>query len=726
MSRRTTLRFIGFLLATAPVGVASAACPTATHTICSPLGGGWGCSLGGTSATYGGSLHAWTDTSGTSPEICVVGRDGAGNPFADTLTVSLGAGALNLIITGTNLNDHIVLEAVPTGKTGMGGCGATDGVESVGGVTQSIAQLEAPGSGALTVSVNALQGDDIVVGSMATYNYAEMLWGEDGEDCIHGRDGNDTIDGYEGADELWGGPGDDAIDAGSEDDVVYGGDGDDSLLGGAGDDELHGNAGADFMCGNAGGDVLYGHDVTATDDAADDELYVGPGDVTDALARPDEAHGGAGDDTLAVVCTVGSEADDGDENELYGGDGFDDITGGFGADLVFGGSEIDTIATLEGADEIWAGPGDDDVDPGDDLSVDIVYGEGGQDTITNMASDPGSPGDELYGGSEADTIYGAFHDTIEGNDGDDTIECGQGDFDVSGGAGIDRITCSDNPIATVSAYVDAGADGDVVTFSGTWLVDVTIDGGSGHNAYSLAADFQNDLLVRGGDDADDLALNGDVDGILDVELHDGDNTFSCGGAHTVGEAALVGGDDADTWAVDCAVDGDLSLEPVDGLNEVEVAGDVTGTLDYDGGDDRDALIVSASSWGAAFVGGGDGDDLIWFDGGGWLVTTLINGGPGDDEIRGSSGSDAITGGAGDDVLCGMAGVDVLTDLGGDNEAYTGRPAVAETMFLTGTGTNRCHSTAAYPVDRPTGSTKHPFALVFDCTVVYKASCPITK
>jgi hypothetical protein len=69
---------------------------------------------------------------------------------------------------------------------------------------------------------------------------------------------------------------------------------------------------------------------------------------------------------------------------------------------------------------------------------------------------------------------------------------------------------------------------------------------------------------------------------------------------------------------------------------------------------------------------GDDDICIKQSHGGISIATEINGGDGNDKIRGANGNDLISGGAGKDFLRGNAGDDVLSGGEGNDKLFGGR------------------------------------------------------
>jgi Ca2+-binding RTX toxin-like protein len=78
-------------------------------------------------------------------------------------------------------------------------------------------------------------------------NGVDLIWGQNGNDCIHGGAGVDF---------LWGQSGNDCVDGGASTDFIYGGNGSDRLLGGDGADLIWGGDGFDLIDGGAGFDPI--------------------------------------------------------------------------------------------------------------------------------------------------------------------------------------------------------------------------------------------------------------------------------------------------------------------------------------------------------------------------------------------------------------------------------------------------------------------------------------
>jgi RTX calcium-binding nonapeptide repeat (4 copies) len=146
-----------------------------------------------------------------------------------------------------------------------------------------------------------------------------------------------------------------------------------AISGGAGDDVLTLNFSGGIWGGD-GNDIIHLTDSyygVAHGEGGDDQIYVagasvsadidgGDGnDVIDCSANgaPVDAHGGAGDDTI-----YGSNFDD----QLYGDGGTNVVVGGTGNDMLY--AQNDSHDTIDGGD----GNGD------------VLYGNGSEDSISNV------------------------------------------------------------------------------------------------------------------------------------------------------------------------------------------------------------------------------------------------------------------------------------------------------------------------------------------------------
>ena len=303
----------------------------------------------------------------------------------------------------------------------------------------------------------------------------------------------------------------DVILSGGQHDRLFGGLGNDTIQSGAGVDRVDGQGGNDSIDGGADGDLLKGS------------------------AGFDTLNGGGGNDTL-VGDTFADALNGGDGHDiLLGGDGFDQIRGGDGNDRAWGGASPDRLFGGEGNDWLSAGSNF-------GLSVDGVFGEGGNDTLFGNAGFDllnGGDGDDLLdGGHQSDNLYGEDgNDTLIGNLGFDRLFGGRGDDQIYGGGSGDGVFGQEG-----NDTLWGGEDGD--RFFGGQGNDI-IDGGTGNDTIYGGAGFdtviggaENDLLF-GSFNADTFVFsNGhgqdtiaDFDAasgneVMDFANHSGVNSFS--------------------------------------------------------------------------------------------------------------------------------------------------------------------------------------------------------
>jgi Ca2+-binding RTX toxin-like protein len=149
-------------------------------------------------------------------------------------------------------------------------------------------------------------GADTVVGGDGD----DRMWGGADNDLLQGMKGRDAIFGDDGnwnyytnfADRIFGGEGDDTLDGENGADVIYGDGGNDTILGSFGNDTLYGGIGNDFIYGEDGRDRLFGQDGVdlLSGGAMDDYLDGGyKSDPNSSINNGDYLIGGLGSDTFA-------------------------------------------------------------------------------------------------------------------------------------------------------------------------------------------------------------------------------------------------------------------------------------------------------------------------------------------------------------------------------------------------------------------------------------------
>ncbi|WP_246498404.1 calcium-binding protein [Microvirga soli] len=326
------------------------------------------------------------------------------------------------------------------------------------------------------------------------------------DDDLLGGKGNDFLWDDAGMDHLDGGDGHDVLISGSEADGLRGSRGNDYLNEGVGHGDLEGGDGNDTLVGGPGGDAFVisldsGHDVIEDFDAGPgmlDHLAIRDIEPVD-LRFEDTDHGvliswndgegsvvleGVEKDELAqddfmfaddrkVIQPTSADADRVTAVEFIKDEGealtpsplgaderpdawfrFDDFNIEFGGaqnDTLLGTSKRDYFVGLEGDDQLSGKGGDDDLRGG--AGSDTLMGSDGMDHLKGEDGD-----DQLFGGAMADTLMGeAGNDRVAAGAGHDMLEGGMGDDTLDGGDGADAfIVAPDSGNDVVVGGFDAG------------------------------------------------------------------------------------------------------------------------------------------------------------------------------------------------------------------------------------------------------------------------------
>lgn len=334
----------------------------------------------------------------------------------------------------------------------------------------------------------------------------DRLMGGIMDDDLQGGSGNDRLVGGAGMNHLDGGAGNDRLEGGAESDNLKGGVGNDRLVEGAGHGDLEGGEGDDVMTGGPGGDAFViapgsGNDVIT-------DFSAGPGMLDHLAVRgiaPEELRfvdtsdgvriswdGGdssvllegvykrdlAQDDFMftadrQVIQPTSIDADrvtavkfilnEGDASsppllstdsmaaEMLRFDEFFVKLGDDEQDSFLGTEARDHFIGLGGRDSLSGGAGDDDLWGGD--GTDLLIGGIGQDHLKG-----GAGRDQLYGGDQADSLMGEDGaDALYAGAGHDMVEGGRGDDILDGGDGADAfIVAPDSGNDVVVGGFDAG------------------------------------------------------------------------------------------------------------------------------------------------------------------------------------------------------------------------------------------------------------------------------
>ncbi len=350
-------------------------------------------------------------------------------------------------------------------------------------------------------------------------------------------------------------------------------------------------------------------------DGASDKLALAPTPTTLVVD--------VGDDNTAdftfdrsTFTAVSVQAGDGDDQvrvlnavtpidmTIDGGAGNDTLIGANGAETLLGGSGNDHIDGNIGADTARLGSGDDtfEWDPGD--GSDSVDGQGGTDTLAFNGS---NIGEEIHvAGNTLTRNVAAITTAFDG------VE----NLDLHTFGGADAINF-DGPVDLKTAAVDPGADAtaDRVNVNGT-------DG-----------DDQFDLLPGA------IELGGTTVSMAVTEPSDLE--VAVGGA----------GDDTATWT-GTAGDDQISF----GRNASDTVFVAAGST----------LLANVQVDHTVLKGLGGNDLIAGQNGVGLLTQVTLDGGAGDDDLRGGDGADTLLGGSGNDHIDGNIGADTAQMGSGDD------------------------------------------------------------
>jgi Ca2+-binding RTX toxin-like protein len=436
-----------------------------------------------------------------------------------------------------------------------------------------------------------------------------------GSDVICGGDGNDRLFAGRGTDHVYGGTGDDTIVNIKGKDSSFGEDGNDSIQGGPSADAIDGGTGNDTIDGASDRDNLEGG-------TGDDLILGGDGsDTIDGGDGADEIHGGSG----------GEDMTGGTGNDRLYGDLLDDhMDGGPGDDLLIGGHGGDKMGGGSGSDWMRGGPNDDTYAGGDGIdTVSFADNTPSSDTTSGATVDLAAgtattpDGTEMLSGVE-DILGSAFDDTIKGTGGPDGLDGGPGNDKITGGGSADNLDGGPG-----NDTCDA-AGGDKTTACGLGTSPETPADPRPASAYVYMDPRGPDpglyVLGQQGSGNDDLLVSG------------------TGGAFSVTSRAGT------------------PIAPLPGSADTCAAG-------------AGAVNCPAPSTALSFitVWGDSGDDHLSL-GGNYpsTMSTVMDGGPGNDTLDGTAGDDILfSGQSGSDVLNGGDGSDALLALGTGGDKMNG-------------------------------------------------------
>lgn len=444
----------------------------------------------------------------------------------------------------------------------------------------------------------------------------EHVTGSSGDDTIIGDTRDNKLLGNAGADVLVGGAGWDIIDGGSDNDQIDGGDGWDTIVGAAGDDVLVGGSGADvFEVGPSDGvDVFDGGDDWDSIYATADYTVIGASNIINVEEIDAQDHVG-----VRIAGTANNDTLNLSNAYVYG---IELIDAGAGDDVVLGSFEADIIAGSAGNDTLVGGAGIDTLTyaaAGSGVVVSLTSipaqatGGGGIDTISEFENLVGSAFSDILAGSEN-------NNQLTGGGGDDLIVAGAGNDTLDGGSGDDMLDGGDGVDTVSYASSSAGITLDLSHVVATDTVGAGIDTLTG---------IEN---IEGSAFAD--TLSGDS-GNNWLEGGSGNDTIQ----GSAGDDYLVGGEGADT----------VSYESASGGVSVRLDGRTQDTV----GAGIDTIREFENLIGSAFA-----DTLA----GDWNTGNTVDGGDGDDLIKGT-GDDILIGGTGTDTVSYASAFGVIVNLG---------------------------------------------------------------
>ncbi|MCU0961341.1 MAG: M10 family metallopeptidase C-terminal domain-containing protein [Pirellulaceae bacterium] len=518
---------------------------------------------------------------------------------------------------------------------------------------------------------------------------------------VFGEGGNDNVvlneaNGALPRANLYGGDGNDTLTGASGNDTLIGGPGDDMLTGAAGNDTYVFDTdlalGTDTLNESGGGTDTLDFSETTTRivklnlaNPAAQVLNVGLRLILGSGAAVENAIGGSQNDAL-----VGNSL----ANVLKGGGGNDALTGAAGNDSLVGGSGNDTYIF------------DTDVVLGNDT---IDESAGGTDTLTfsptstrsisaNLANaaaqvvnanltlvlGSGATVEHVIGGSQADTLTGnSLANTLTGGGGNDTLTGAAGNDMLIGGPGNDTYVFDTDLALGTDTLNESGGGTDTLDFSATTTRSVTVT-----LANAAPQPVNAGLtLVLGSDAAIEHVIGGSQsDTLVGNALA---NTLTGGGGDDIligaaGKDILVGGDGNDQ-VIGQGDDDRFVWNPGDDtdLNE---GGDGIDTVEVNGGNGAEVFVTTANGTRVRFdridpapfsLDIGTAENLVLNANGGddsfsatgnlaALIRLTVDGGAGNDTIRGSNGIDLLLGGEGNDFIDGNQGSDVAFLGGGDD------------------------------------------------------------
>ena len=632
--------------------------------------------------------------------------------------VSVASGGVTSTLDVANVENIVV-----TGSTGNDTISAGNGLATLTSLT-----------------IDGGAGNDTILGGDGN----DTLIGGSGNDFVDGNRGNDVADLGGGNDIFQWDPGDgsDVVEGGTGSDtlqfngsnvgeeMVLAANSDHALLTrnvGAITMDLHGMETVNIRA-LGGTDNLTIGDLRGTDVKQVHVDLAGFDGSDDATADTVTVALTTGDDALAFTVPTGPAV----VNAL-GAQVFVDNQGVGDRFVIDGGTGVDTVTAngTGGDDSIGIardGLGNIAVfTPGQTAFIDVtnveqlkVVGGNGNDTIaaqngigqlTQLTIDGGAGNDTLRGGDGADVLLGGSgNDFVDGNIGADTADLGAGNdifqWDpgdgsdvVEGGTGTDTLQFNGSNIGENIALAANGSHALLtrnvaaiaMDLHGMETVNIRALGGSDNITIGdlRGTDVKQVHVDLGGFDGSDdatadtvtVALTAADDAFAFAVPSNGIATINGLGAQVFVEHQGVG----DHFVVDAGAGLDtLTATGTAGDDAINLARDSNNAIAVFGTNQPVIDVVNAEQ---LRIAGGDGNDTISAQNGiGQLTQLTIDGGNGDDILRGGDGADVLLGGAGNDFVDGNIGADTA-NLGAGNDFFQWDPGDGSDVVEGGSGTD---------------------------------------
>jgi alpha-tubulin suppressor-like RCC1 family protein/Ca2+-binding RTX toxin-like protein len=257
-------------------------------------------------------------------KVTVRTQDGSASAGSDYVAVApkvvgfpVGTLSKNVVVavngdTASEPDEHFTLEL--SNPTGGASISDPTGLATIVDDDQGLEACTIVGTG----------GPDLLVGTTGD----DVICGLAGNDTLNGMGGNDTLLGSTGNDTLSGGPGDDTIDGAAGNDKVRGGPGNDGMTGGDGTNDtlLYDDAGTAAVSVSL---LLVGVEQNTSSVTGVDRIEDQGFENVTGGGGPDVLHGNAGNNTIK------------------GGAGSDHLFGEAGIDTCIGGGGVDTATGCE-------------------------------------------------------------------------------------------------------------------------------------------------------------------------------------------------------------------------------------------------------------------------------------------------------------------------------------------------------------------------------------------